>query len=51
MTDFEIFALVMPIVGFVFVACFAAILMRIDRGAADPEKRKALPSELKQAAE
>jgi hypothetical protein len=37
MTDFQIFALVMPIVGTVFVGCFAYVLTRIDRVDADGE--------------
>ena len=51
MTDFEIFALVMPVVGFVFLACFAFVLMRIDRATAEPEQAKTPSADLKQAAE
>lgn len=50
MTDFEIFALVMPVVGFVFLACFAFVLMRI-AGIEKPEAAKAPQPDLKQAAE
>jgi hypothetical protein len=51
MTDFEIVALALPIVGFVFLACFAFVLMRLSRAAAEGEVTKVAPAGLKQAAE
>lgn len=49
MTYFEIYALSAPVIGFLFLCCFAFILMRIDR--AEPDEAKHQQSDLKQAAE
>lgn len=51
MTDFAIFALAMPVVGTVFVACFAFVVMRFIRHDAESEKAGAAKTDLKQAAE
>ncbi len=51
MSNFAIFALAMPVVGTVFVACFALVLMRIDRTAAERDEAKTSGTDLKQAAE
>ena len=51
MTDFEIFALAMPVVGTVFVVCFGFILMRLDRHDPEAGQAEGPRADLKQAAE
>ncbi|MET0970832.1 MAG: hypothetical protein ABWY18_16665 [Tardiphaga sp.] len=51
MTYFEIYALTAPVIGFLFLACFAGVLMRMDRYIEARETTESQAATLKQAAE
>jgi hypothetical protein len=51
MTYLEIYALTAPVIGFLFLAGFAAVLMRMDRDPKDSKKAESQGATLKQAAE